>query len=102
MLFNMALTTAELEALSGEVHRALRPGGLHIYTVRHAGDVHYGAGTSHGDGMFENGGFIVHFFDRALVGRLATGFTLLDLTPFEEGGLPRRLWRITLRREDAP
>ena len=102
MLFNMALTTAELETLSGEVHRALRPGGLHLYTVRHTGDAHYGAGTSHGDSMFENGGFIVHFFDRALVDRLATGFTLLGLTPFEEGSLPRRLWRITLRREDAP
>jgi SAM-dependent methyltransferase len=102
MLFNMALTTAELETLSGEVHRALRPAGLHVYTVRHTGDAHYGAGTSHGDGMFENGGFIVHFFDRALVDRLATGFTLLGLTPFEEGALPRRLWRITLRRADAP
>lgn len=102
MLFNMALTIAELETLSGEVHRALRPGGLHVYTVRHTGDAHYGAGTSHGDSTFENGGFIVHFFDLALVDRLATGFTLLDLTPFEEGGLPRRLWRITLRRKAAP
>jgi SAM-dependent methyltransferase len=102
MLFNMALTAAELEKLSGEVHRVLRPGGLHVYIVRHTGDAHYGVGTGHGDGMFENGGFIVHFFDRALVGRLATGFTLLDLTPFEEGALPRRLWRITLRREDTP
>ena len=102
MLFNMALTTSQLETLSGEVHRVLRPGGLHIYTVRHTGDAHYGVGTSHGDSMFDNGGFIVHFFDRALVDRLATGFTLLDLTPFEEGGLPRRLWRITLRGEDTP
>jgi hypothetical protein len=51
--------------------------------------------------MFDNCGFIVHFFDRTLVGRLAAGFTLLDLTAFEEGGLPRCLWRITLRRDDA-
>ena len=51
--------------------------------------------------MFEDGGFIVCFFDRALVGRLAAGFTLLDLTAFKEGGLPRCLWRITLRRDDA-
>jgi SAM-dependent methyltransferase len=101
MLFNMALTTSELDALTAEVHRVLRPGGLHVYTVRHTGDAHYGAGVSHGDDMFENGGFIVHFFDRALVDRLATGFTLLDLTAFEEGGLPRRLWRITLRRDET-
>ena len=69
----------------------VRPGGLHVYTVRHTGDAHYGAGASHGDSMFENGGFIVHFFDRPLVDRLATGFTLLGLIPFEEGSLPRRL-----------
>jgi SAM-dependent methyltransferase len=101
MLFNMALTTTELDHLTAEVRRVLRPGGLHVYTVRHTGDAHYDAGTDRGDGMFENGGFIVHFFDRALVGRLAAGFTLLDLTAFEEGGLPRRLWRITLRRDES-
>lgn len=100
MLFNMALTTGQLERLTAEVRRVLRPGGLHVYTVRHTGDAHYRAGTDHGDGMFENGGFIVHFFDLALVDRLAAGFTLLDLTPFEEGGLPRRLWRVTLRRDE--
>ena len=56
MLFNMALTTAELETLSREVHRALRPAGLHVYAVRHTGDAHYGAGTSHGDSMFRTAG----------------------------------------------
>ncbi len=99
MLFNMALTTAELDALTAEVRRVLRTGGLHIYTVRHTGDAHYGAGNDHGDNMFENGGFIVHFFDRALVDRLAVDFTLRELTAFEEGDLPRRLWRVTLRRD---
>ena len=99
MLFNMALTTPQLERLTAEVRRVLRPGGLHVYTVRHTGDSHCGTGVDHGDDMFENGGFIVHFFDRALVDRLTAGFTLLELTAFEEGGLPRRLWRITLRRD---
>jgi SAM-dependent methyltransferase len=98
MLFNMALSTAQLLTLAAEVRRVLRPGGLHVYTVRHTGDAHYGVGTDHGDGMFESGGFIVHFFDRALVERLAVGYAMLDLTAFEEGDLPRRLWRITLRR----
>jgi hypothetical protein len=51
--------------------------------------------------MFEIGGFIVHFFDRKLVDRLAAGFTVLDVTAFEEGGLPRRLWRITLRHDES-
>lgn len=71
MLFNMALTTPELEQLATEVRRVLRPGGLHVYTVRHTGDAHYGTGISHGNGMYENGGFIVHFFDGDLVNRLA-------------------------------
>ena len=35
MLFNMALTEAEIGFLSREVHRVLRPKALHIYTVRH-------------------------------------------------------------------
>ena len=98
MLFTMALSTAELEALVAEVHRVLRPGGLCIYTVRHTGDAHYGSGRSLGDNLYENGGFVVHFFDRPLVDRLADGFELEDVTAFEEGELPRRLWRVTLCR----
>lgn len=98
MLFTMALSTAELEHLTSEVRRALRPGGLCVYTVRHTEDAHYGAGNDLGDNLYENGGFVVHFFDRPLVERLAAGFTLEDLTAFEEGGLPRRLWRVTLRK----
>jgi SAM-dependent methyltransferase len=98
MLLCMALTTDELVWLVGEVRRVLRPGGLHIYTVRTTQDPHYGKGISHGDGMYETGGFIVHFFDRALVEQLAAGDDLLDITEFEEGTLPRRLFRVTMRR----
>ena len=99
MLFNMALSTSELDELGREVHRVLRPGGLHIYTVRHIGDAHYGSGISHGDGLFESGGFIVHFFDEPLVDRLAVGFDIVDRAEFEEGELPRKLWRITMRKQ---
>ena len=98
MLFNMALTTEELKALNAEVWRVLRPRGLHIYTVRHTGDAHFGQGIDHGDDMFEHGGFIVHFFNRELVHQLAERFTLLDISELEEGALPRRLWQITLRK----
>ncbi|MEI5097850.1 class I SAM-dependent methyltransferase [Streptomyces sp. PmtG] len=38
MLLCMALSTAEIEALVGEVRRVLRPGGTFVYTVRHTGD----------------------------------------------------------------
>jgi SAM-dependent methyltransferase len=98
MLFNMALTTTELDALAGEVRRVTRPDGLHVYTVRHVGDAHFGAGVCLGDAMYENGGFIAHFFDRALVERLAAGFSILDVHDLDEGALPRKLWRVTLRK----
>jgi SAM-dependent methyltransferase len=97
MLFCMAFTTGELEGLTGELRRVLRPGGLVVYTARTTADAHYGAGIPRGDDMYEHGGFIVHFFDRPLIDRLAAGFELMDVTEFVEGGLPRRLARVTMR-----
>ncbi|MEV6821033.1 class I SAM-dependent methyltransferase [Nocardiopsis dassonvillei] len=94
MLLCMALTTTQIHALMDEIGRVLRPGGTLVYTVRHTGDAHYGTGTPHGDDIFEHGGFAVHFFDRALVDALARGWILVEVAPFEEGELPRRLWRI--------
>lgn len=98
MLFNMALTTAEIASLAKEVFRVLRPGGWHIYTVRHVGDSHFNTGIPRGENMSEHGGFIVHFFDRELVDQLAAGFTRPALIAFEEGGLPRKLWQVTQRK----
>ncbi len=95
MLLCMALSTKEIRALVSEVCRVLRPGGAFVYTVRHTGDSHYGTGTAHGDDICEHGGFAVHFFDRALVDTLADGWTLNEVHAFEEGELPRRLWRVT-------
>lgn len=95
MLLCMALSTAELEALLDDVRRVLRPGGVLVHTVRHTGDAHYGQGIDHGDDIWEHGGFAVHFFDDALVRRLAEGWNLEEVHPFEEGALPRRLWRVT-------
>ncbi len=42
MLFCMALTTSELEFLSSEVRRVLKPGGLCVYTVRTTKDPNRG------------------------------------------------------------
>ncbi|WOX24297.1 class I SAM-dependent methyltransferase [Streptomyces solicathayae] len=95
MLMCMALSTEEIRALVGEVRRVLRPGGTFVYTVRHTGDAHYGAGTARGDDIYEHGGFAVHFFPRQLVDSLADGWTLDEVHAFEEGDLPRRLWRVT-------
>ncbi|WP_329319960.1 class I SAM-dependent methyltransferase [Streptomyces sp. NBC_01262] len=91
MLLCMALSTKEIHALVGEVRRVVRPGAVFVYAVRHTGDAHYGAGTSHDDDIYEHGGFAVHFFPRHLVDSLADGWTLNEVHAFEEGGLPRRL-----------
>jgi SAM-dependent methyltransferase len=96
MLFCMAMTTAELTALSAEVRRVLKPGGHHIYTVRHTRDPHYGQGICKGEDIYQTGGFSVHFFNRGKVLLLAQGFTVVDVEEFEEGELPRKLFRVTL------
>jgi hypothetical protein len=75
----------------------LRPAGLVVYTACTTADAHYGTGTPRGDDMYEHGGFIVHFFDRTLIDRLAAGFELIDVTDFTEGDLSRRLARVTMR-----
>ena len=98
MLFCMALTTAELDALSRDILRALRPGGLCVYTVRNTSDPDFGRGIHRGDALYENQGFIVHFFDRAKVERLARGYQLVSVDEFEEGKLPRRLFRVVMRK----
>jgi SAM-dependent methyltransferase len=98
MLYCMALTTPELKRLSAEVLRVLRPGGLQVYTVRTIDDPDFGTGRPLGDDVYETGGFAVHFFGRELVARLARGFELLEVAQFEEGALPRRLFRVTQRK----
>ena len=98
MLFCMALTSAELAALSAEVLRVLRPGGLCINTVRNTSDPDYGRGIRRGEALYENQGFIVHFFDRAKVELLASGWEIVGVEEFEESKLPRRLYRVTMRK----
>lgn len=99
MLYCMAFSRAELEFLNGEIRRVLKPGGLNIYTVRHKGDAHFGKGTHVGEDLYEFNGFVVHYFDRAMVDRLAEGFELLDVEEIEEGSLPRKLFQVTLRKK---
>jgi rhodanese-related sulfurtransferase/SAM-dependent methyltransferase len=98
MLFCMALDEAELTVLAGEIRRTLRPGGLCVYTARTTGDPDFGKGKQLGESIYESGGFGVHFFDSELVARLADGFELLEIDEFDEGSLPRRLFRVTMRR----
>ena len=98
MLLCMALSTNTIRAVVTDVRRVLRPGGMFVYTVRHTGDAHYRAGISHGDDIYEHGGFAVHYFCRQLVDELAAGWSLIDVHEFSEGGLPRRLFCVTQAR----
>jgi SAM-dependent methyltransferase len=94
----MSITNAEVESLSQEIHRVLKPGGLNIFTVRHTADPHYATGMHRGEQMYEVGGFIVNFFDLAKVERVSKGYEFVSIDEFEEGGMPRRLFRATLRK----
>ncbi|MBM7624238.1 class I SAM-dependent methyltransferase [Sporohalobacter salinus] len=98
MLYCMALTTSELEFLSSEIRRVLKPGGFNIYTVRNTNDPDYGTGIHRGEDMYEVGEFIVHFFSKEKVGHLAKGFEIVDIDEFEEGQLPRKLFQVTLKK----
>ena len=98
MLYCMALTTLNLESLNKEIHRILKPGGINIYTVRHTNDGDYKKGIHRGEDMYENDGFIVHFFSKNKINILLDGFTNLEITSFEEGSFPRKLYFVANKK----
>jgi hypothetical protein len=48
--------------------------------------------------MYEVSGFIVHFFSREDVERLAEGYEIVSVDEFEEGELLRKPFRVTIRK----
>lgn len=92
MLYCMALTTSDLKKLNNEILRILKPGGINIYTVRHTGDGDFQNGIHIGEDLYENDGFIVHYFSEDKVNSLLNGFKNISLEKFEEGNFPRRLF----------
>lgn len=99
MLYCMALCTNELEALFNEVRRILKPNGLSIYTVRNTSDAHYKKGIPRGEDIYEMDGYAVHFFSREKIEHLARGFDVVEISEFEEGELPRKLFFVKLRKK---
>ena len=99
MLYCMALSTTELKYLNSEICRILKPGGFNIYTVRHTGDGDYKNGKHVGEDLYENDGFIVHFFSEGKVKKITDGFTIINIEKFEEGAFPRKLFRVTLKKK---
>ena len=102
MLYSMALTSKELEFLSNEIHRVLNDKGLNIYTARNIKDTDYKKGIHRGEELYENQGFIVHFFSKEKIKKLSKGFKILNIDSFveyrTEGTYPRKLFRVILRK----
>ena len=92
MLYCMALSNTDLKNLNNEICRVLKPGGINIYTVRNTEDGDYKNGIHRGEGLYENDGFIVHFFSKEKLDQLVEGFEVLDIEKFEEGKFPRKLF----------
>ena len=98
MLYCMALANNDLENLNQEIHRILKPKGINIYTVRHTNDGDFKKGIHRGENLYENGGFIVHFFSKDKVKSLLKGFENISIDEFEEGGFPRKLYFVVNKK----
>ena len=94
MLYCMALSNHDLKNLNNEILRILKPGGINIYTVRHIKDGDYKNGLPIGEDLYENDGFIVHYFSKEKINSLLKGFTNTSLENFEEGSFPRKLFYV--------
>ena len=98
MLYCMALTSKDLLNLNNEIFRILKPNGLNIFTVRNEYDGDFNKGISRGEDMYENDGFIVHFFTKEKIQSLMNGFNNEILEMFEEGAFPRRLYFVVNKK----
>nr|WP_022661088.1 methyltransferase domain-containing selenoprotein MduS [Paucidesulfovibrio longus] len=102
MLLCMELSTAEIAFILRETHRILKPGGLAVYSVRSSFDKHYRTGTHLGEDIYEIGDFVVHFFTEGKVRQLAKGYEILKIERMEEGGLPRDLFCVSMKKGSVP
>ena len=98
MLYCMALTNNDLENLNHEIHRILKPNGINIYTVRHINDGDFKKGIHRGENLYENDGFIVHFFSKDKIKSLLKGFENISIDEFEEGSFPRKLYFVVNKK----
>jgi len=95
----MALSTKQIKNLNNEICRVLKPNGINIYTARHNEDGDYKNGIHIGEDLYENDGFIVHFFSEEKIKDLSKGFKIIEIEKFEEGSFPRKLFRVVLEKK---
>ena len=48
--------------------------------------------------MYENDGFIVHFFNKTKINQLTDGFKNIKIESFEEGTFPRKLYFVVNKK----
>jgi len=48
--------------------------------------------------MYENNGFIVHFFSKEKIKHLSKGYEIIGIHDFEEGELPRKISSIIMKK----
>ena len=98
MLFCMALSNFDIKNLNDEICRVLKNDGINFYSVRHIGDGDYKNGIYRGEDLYENDGFIVHFFSKDKIYKISRGFKVLSIEEFEEGKFPRKLFLVKSRK----
>jgi SAM-dependent methyltransferase len=101
MFFCMELKEKEAALILQECLRVLRPGGLNVYSVRNEHDPHYRKFVHKGEDMYQNPrGFVVQFYDREKVERLAKGYEIVSVREFEESSTasPKVLYEVVLRK----
>ena len=94
MLYCMALNNNDLLNLNEEIHRILKKKGINIFTVRNYKDGDYKNGIYRGEDLYENNGFIVHFFSKKKIKLLSKNFNNLNISDFKEGSFPRKLFYV--------
>ncbi|MDE1819998.1 MAG: class I SAM-dependent methyltransferase [Euryarchaeota archaeon] len=106
LFLNMDFTEEEHRRLLREVERVLRPGGLHLFSVRSSHDPWYGRGRKVGPDTFDLAphGTTMHFFSRRYVRDLTTGsFEELELKEMAHGGnsFPTKVLYVVERKPAA-
>ena len=91
MLYCMAMSNFDLENLNNEICRVLKPGGINIYSVRNTMMMEIiKMEFIVGEDLYENDGFIVHFFSKEKINKFLKGFKVLDIEKFEEGNFSKK------------
>ena len=99
MLFCMAFTYEQIHSINTELLRVLKPGGINIYTVRNHSDGDFQNGKFIDKNIYQNDGFIVHFFSIKFINELSHGYEILKIKDFDEGNFPRKLFLVIMKKK---